>query len=115
MDITGVRAGDRNEFQITLMTGGAKLNVTNMTFQAQARSTKSDTEHLDAIVSITDGPNGIILVHWPGDDVRSWLNGEVTKTGVWDLEMDDAVNEPLTVVAGAFTAELDVTHPDTDN
>ena len=42
--------------------------------------------------------------------MRDWLGGKETVTGVWDLEMDDAVNEPLTVVAGAFSAELDVTH-----
>jgi hypothetical protein len=111
VDITGVRAGDRNEFQITLTSGGTKLNVTGMTFTASARLTKADTDHLDAVVTIVDGPNGVVLVHWPGDDVRTWLGSQETQTGVWDLEMDDATNEPLTVVAGKFTAELDVTHP----
>ena len=111
VDIEGVRAGDRNEFQITLTSGGSKLNVTGMTFTASARENRLDTEHLNAIVTITDGPNGIILVHWPGDAVRTWLGAEETRKGVWDLEMDDSSNEPLTVAAGVFAAELDVTHP----
>jgi hypothetical protein len=111
VDITGVIAGDLNEFQITLQTGGAKLNVTGMTFNASARVTKIDPVSLDAVVTIVDGPTGVIMVRWPGDDVRDWLGTNVTQKGVWDLEMINGTNDPLTVCAGDFSAELDVTHP----
>lgn len=110
VDITGVMAGDLNEFQITLTSGGGKLNVTGMTFNASARVTKLDPSSLDAVVTIVDGPNGIIMVRWPGDDVRTWLGTNVTQKGVWDLEMISGTNDPLTVCAGDFSAELDVTH-----
>jgi hypothetical protein len=110
VDITGVRAGDLNEFQITLLAGGSKMNVTGMTFQASARTTKSDTGHLDAVVTIVDGPNGIIMVRWPGDNVRAWLSSKESMTGFWDLEMVSGTDDPLTVCAGTFAAEMDVTH-----
>jgi hypothetical protein len=110
VDITGVRAGDLNEFQITLLSGGSKMNVTDMTFNASARVTKADTGHLDAVVTIVDGPNGIIMVRWPGDAVRTWLGTNVTQKGVWDLELINGTDDPLTVCAGDFSAELDVTH-----
>jgi hypothetical protein len=110
VDITGVRAGDLNEFQITLLAGGSKMNVTGMTFTAAARITKIDPTSLNAVVSITDGPNGIIMVRWPGDAVRTWLGTNVTQKGVWDLQMVSGTDDPLTVCAGDFSAELDVTH-----
>src|SRR5207342_3115774 len=96
VDITGVIAGDLNEFQITLQTGAAKTNVTGTTFNASDRVTKIDPTSLDAVVSIVDGPNGIIMVRWPGDDVRDWLGTNVTQKGVWDLEMINGTNDPLT-------------------
>ena len=110
VDITGVRAGDLNEFQITLTSGGGKLNITDSTFNASARVTKTNPAHLDAVVTIVDGPNGILMVRWPGEDVRTWLGTKETLSGFWDLEMVTGTDDPLTVCAGTFAAEMDVTH-----
>lgn len=110
VDIAGVRAGDRNEFQINLTADGDPMDLTGMTVSAQARSTAADTTHLDAVLSITDAPGGVLRIYWPGDDVRTWLGTSVRQSGVWDLQLGtDGGTDAVTVIAGSFTAELDVT------
>jgi hypothetical protein len=111
LDVSGIRAGDRNTFQLTIRTGGTKLNLTGYTVTAQARTTAIDPLHLDAVVTITDAPNGVCLVRWPGEAVRTWLGGQSSAKGVWDLQLLDSVgNDPWTVLTGSFAAEMDVTH-----
>jgi hypothetical protein len=109
VDITGVRAGDKNEFQITLVSAGRGLDLTGMTLKASAKKTKTDTTSLDAIVTVTDGPNGVVLLRWPGDAVRTWMGTNLTQKGVWDMQMKSGTNDPITVVAGDFSSEMDVT------
>jgi hypothetical protein len=110
LDVSGIRAGDRNIFQITIRTGGKALNLTGYTITAQARTTTADTEHLDAEVTITNALGGVCLVRWPGDDVRDWLDGQSSAKGVWDLQLVTGSSDPWTVLTGSFAAEMDITH-----
>jgi hypothetical protein len=109
VDISGVRAGDRNEFQINLTADGDPMDLTGMTASASARVSTAATTHLDAVVDITDEPGGVIRIHWPGDAVRTWLGTNTRQSGVWDLQLGEE-DTGTTIVAGSFTAEMDVTH-----
>jgi hypothetical protein len=109
VDVAGIRAGDRNLFQITIKQAGKAVNLTGYTITAQARTSPPDIVHLDAICTITDPLTGRVDVRWPGEEVRTWIGAGVVQKGVWDLQLDDGSMDPWTVIAGSFAAELDVT------
>lgn len=111
-DITGVRAGDLNEMTVTLTSGGGPLDLTGRTVMAQARAKATDlgTAALTAVVTVVGAAvDGVVRLRWPGDDVRTLLGTKATWTGVWDLQVDNGIDDPVTVVAGSFKAEMDVT------
>jgi hypothetical protein len=110
VDVSGIRAGDRNLFQITLRQSGQPLNLTGYAITAQARTGPTDTEVLDAVCTITSPTAGKVDVRWPGEAVRDWIGTGTTQSGVWDLQLDDgSTGDPWTVISGTFAAELDVT------
>lgn len=110
LDITGVRAGDANERQFTLLAGGQPWNLTDTTISAQARLTPTDSEiALQAEVIPVDLVNGKFLLAWDGEEVRDLLDGAETWEGVWDLQVDTADELPTTVLQGSFQAVSDVT------
>lgn len=111
VDVEGVRAGDRNQFQVTLTSAGKAIDLTSLTVSAQARATSQASTALDAVVDITDPLKGLVTVRWPGDDVRTWLGTNDAMTGVWDLQVEDGTGDPWTVVSGKFSAVQDVTRP----
>jgi hypothetical protein len=108
LDITGVRAGDLNEFQLTILSDGVPVNLTDQEITATARLKKDTPEGLDAVITVTDPVNGVLRIRWPGEAVRTWLGTELKTKGVWDLQIANGT-DPTTVVAGSFAAELDVT------
>lgn len=112
-DITGVRAGDRNLMTVTVKAGGVAVNLTGYTVTAQARKAVTDytTEVLDAVVTIIDAAAGLCSVRWPGEAVRTMLAGAATWVGVWDMQIKQTGSDPITVAAGTFKAEQDVTRP----
>lgn len=110
VDVSGIRAGDRNLFQLTLRQSGQPINLTGCTITAQARTDSTDTEFLDAVCTVTSAIDGQLDVRWPGDAVRTWIGTGTAQQGVWDLQLDDGVTgDPWTVISGNFAAELDVT------
>src|SRR5580765_2811760 len=111
VDVEGVRAGDRNQFQVTLTSAGKAIDLTSLTVKAQARSTAQGTDVLDAVIDITDPVKGLVTVRWPGDAVRTWMSTKEVMNGVWDLQVEDGTGDPWTVVAGKFSAVQDVTRP----
>lgn len=111
VNVTGVRAGDRNVFTVTLTSGGEPFDLAGLELTAQARKTSVTPEALDAVVEVVDAAAGTFTVRWPGDAVTTWLAGKASVTGVWDLQIDDGSSDPLTVAAGAFGAVMDVTRP----
>lgn len=108
-NITGVRSGDLNRFTMTLTNKGIPVNLTGQTVTAQARTKALAPEHLDAVIDILDAVAGELAIRWPGNAVTTWLNGKATQNGVWDLQVDNGTDDPVTVVAGTFAAEQDVT------
>ena len=113
LDLTGIRAGDRNTINVALTSAGAPMDLTGYTISAQARKTPqtADPPAIAADVTVTDAPGGLFTLRWPGDAVRTALADQASWTGVWDLQLDNGTADPWTVVAGAFTADMDVTRP----
>jgi hypothetical protein len=111
VNITGVRANDRNMFTATLTQKGLPINLTGQTVTAQARKKSTDATALDAVVAVVDAVNGDITIRWPGADVATWLAGKAEAVGVWDLQVDNGTDDPVTVAEGSFAAKMDVTRP----
>lgn len=110
LDLLKVRAGDRNAVELTFTQDGAPLDLTGAVLTAQGRTTVTDeTAALDAVITVNDAPAGKATLTWPGDAVRSALAGKATWSGVWDLQMAAGTGDPITLVAGKLTLELDVT------
>lgn len=112
LDITGVRAGDRNLITLTLTSGGTPMDLTGLTPAAQARLNPMDANALTAVTEVVDAVGGVVTVRWPGEAVRTILAGKAAWTGVWDLQIGAPGEDPVTVVAGAFAAVMDVTRTD---
>jgi len=98
-------------FQITLTQGNppVPIDLTGLTVTAMARTKSTDFDSVSAIIDVTDETGGVLLMRWPGAAVRDWLANTPKKTGVWDLQVSDGTNDPLTLCAGSFSAEMDVT------
>jgi len=110
VNITGIRAGDRNELLVTITNDGVPMDLTGGTVRAQARAKSTSPSAIDAVVSPADETKGQYLLAWPGDKVRQLLGAAETWTGVWDLEVVEAEQTiPITVATGSFQAFMDVT------
>jgi len=110
LDLSGIRAGDRNAIQITLTQGGQILDLTSYEITAQARSAPLASSALSAVIEGRDDAAGSFLLRWPGDAVRTMLAGAAAWNGVWDLQiLLPPETDATTVVAGKFGAILDVT------
>lgn len=111
-NLTGVRANDRNLIQVTVYSGGVPMDLTGFTVTAQARKAATDADPaVTAEIEILDAVAGKVSLRWPGADVSTALAGALTFTGVWDLQVSDGVVDPITICAGTFAAESDVTRP----
>jgi hypothetical protein len=110
VDITGLRAGDRNEMLLTITSGGAPKDCTDAVVRAQARSSASSKQKIDAVITAQDASKGQFLLSWPGDQVRTALAGKDYWSGVWDCELlEEGQTVPVTVAAGEISAVMDVT------
>lgn len=110
VNITGIRGGDRNLITGTVTSKGEPVDLTGMTLAAQARKQATDaTAALTAVIEITDPLEGAFTMRWPGAAVTTLLNGKKNWTGVWDLQVTEPDFDPLTIAAGTFAAEMDVT------
>lgn len=109
-NLSGVRAGDRNQFHIIITQQGAPLDLTGLSPRAQVRAKATDeTSTTEAVIAVVDAPAGHLLVSWPGDAIRTLLAGKATFKGVWDLQLASNGSDPQTVLAGTFQADMDVT------
>ena len=111
VDLVGVRAGDQNLIGMSLSSNGVPLDLTDRTVTAQARLTALSADAMDAVVEIGDAAAGTFTLRWPGDAVTDMLAGKTSVKGVWDLQVAAAGSDPVTVVAGKITLEMDVTRP----
>ena len=111
VDLTGIRAGDQNMLSMTVTVGGVPYDLTDKVVTAQARKTANDPVALDAVVAVTAPTAGQFTLRWPGDAVSVLLGSATTWKGVWDVQVQAAGQDALTLLAGKFTAVLDVTRP----
>ena len=116
VNITGVRAGDRNQMNFALTSGGAPIDLTGKTLQAQARTKATDPDPpvLTAVVDVLDAVAGTGVLRWPGDQVYDALDPvKGTWSGFWDMQVvDDAdPDNVVTVVEGTIAAVTDITRP----
>jgi hypothetical protein len=110
VDITGLRAGDRNESALTIVSAGAPLDCSGATVRAQARPSPSSKKVMTAVITEVDASKGRYLLAWPGEDVRTMLAGAEFWSGHWDLELlEEGQTVPVTVAAGEISAVMDVT------
>jgi hypothetical protein len=112
VNITGVRAGDKNQFTLTITKDNAPVALTGVvTAQARKLPTDPDPAAITAVVDVLDAPGGRVSVRWPGAEVSAALAGAPTWAGVWDLQVKSGTDDPVTLVAGTFGAVMDVTRP----
>jgi hypothetical protein len=114
VNLTGVRAGDRNLLTVTLTSKGDPYDLTGLTLSAQARLHAVDPEPaVVAEIEVDPDPTtGKFALRWPGDQVAAAMpQGKASWSGVWDLQADDGTNDPTTLAAGSFAAVLDITRP----
>lgn len=111
LPLKGVRAGDQNVMIVELLAGHDPWNTTGAAVSSQAREfPESPTIALQAEVTEIDAAAGLWQVSWPGDKVRSLLDGARKWNGYWDMQVIPAGETlPVTVLDGPFEAEMDVT------
>lgn len=110
LDVSGVRAGDRNLLALTLTEGNRPVDLSGLELTAQVRVKSTDLDAaLTAVVTVTDASKGQADLRFPGDDVRDLLAGKASWKGVWDLQLGNGSGDPVTLVAGKWSAEMDVT------
>ena len=112
VNITGVRAGDLNEFTVVVTQSGAAIDLTGYVPSAHARKLPTDAAPaIVAEVEVLDAAAGRLAVRFPGDQVMTTLGQAATWTGVWDLQIQTGTEDPITLLAGSLGAEMDVTRP----
>lgn len=113
VNITGVRAGDRNLITGHLSEGLADYDLTGITLSAMARKSATDASPaITAVVTVVGSPaDGNFTMRWPGDQVRTALGTSKKWKGVWDLQASNGVDQPSTLMYGTFEADMDVTRP----
>lgn len=112
VDIVGIRAGDQNLIEFTITNDGDPMDLTGMIVSAQARSSSTSPDiAVTALVTVTDADAGVLTLRWPGAAITTLLGVKSSWVGVWDLQIGNPGNDPVTVAAGKFAAEMDVTRP----
>lgn len=112
LDMTGVRAGDRNAVGVAITASDAPFDLTGYVITAQARDTAIGTIVVNAVIENISAAAGTFRLRWPGEDVRALFTGaQVNWAGVWDLQIKKAGEDPITVAAGIWAAQMDVTKP----
>ena len=111
LDITGVRAGDRNSVTVTLVDDYEPTDLTGATVTSQARPVpEEENTSITATVTVIDAKEGRVELKWSGEEVRDALNGARSLEWFWDLQVLFAnETEPVTKIAGKIVFEMDVT------
>lgn len=113
LDLKRVRAGDYTTVQISIKEDGNPKDTTGAVVTSHVRKTAdADAIALDGIVTIVDETTGVYTVSFDGNDVRTLLGGRDSWDGVWDVQIVvQGTTFPVTLIAGSFGAEMDVTRP----
>ena len=99
-------AGDGTHFQVKFTDdAGAVIDVSDLSWTAQIRKTRTSDVAFDLEIETTDAANGLITVHISDEVTRA-----LPKSGQWDLQSTSVSDpEPLTILQGAVTCNQDVT------
>lgn len=111
LNLTGIRANDKNEMILNLTEDGLPVDLSGMTIEAQARADITDFGEAPIIaeIEILDVLGGKLSVCWPGDQVAEVLGNDPSWKGVWDIQQTTGTDRPVTLIAGTFVATQDVT------
>jgi hypothetical protein len=111
VDISGIRAGDVNAVQFTVQNkvDGSPVPLGGYVITSQVRTAVTDTDPaMSADVIVLDGPNGVFMLMWDGETVRTVLGTQARYSGVWDVQLA-AGTQVVTIAAGKWAADMDVT------
>jgi|SRR5215831_14626109 len=115
VNLTGVRAGDRNPIHFAVTVKGSPMDLTGLTLSAMARTKVTDESPAVTadIVIDPDPTTGEFDLSWPGPDVAASIpSGKTGWQGVWDLQADDGSPDGTgvtTLMGGSISVVLDVT------
>lgn len=99
-------AGDGTSFQVKFIDENDVItDVSDLVWTAQIRKTRTTDIAADLEIDTTNASTGIIIVHIPADVTRT-----LAKKSQWDLQSTSSSDsEPLTILQGTVSCNLDVT------
>lgn len=105
LNTTSVR-GDPYTLRLPLVDfdTGAPLNLTGLTVTSQLRRFEDAPVDAECVVTDSDLPGGILVLHLPGS-----VTSDLARVYARDVQLIDGANDPVTIVTGTHTVELDVT------
>lgn len=78
--------------------------------RAQIRQKRTDAAPLvEWGVEMAEAEQGVVVLRLTGDDTRVLTDGNARFKGVWDCVWTMAGSEPVTLIQGDVTCDLDVT------
>lgn len=106
-------AGDGATLRVTVTDpAGAPFDLTG-SVTAQIRATPdAATAEADFAADLSEHAAGVVFLSLTGDQTAALINGTGAPfQGVYDVQWAPVGGEPLTLVQGEVTCELDVTRP----
>lgn len=103
-------AGDGAALRLVVTdTSGAPIPIDGAV-TAQIRASRLDSAIAASwATDMADAANGIVLISLTGVQTADLVNGSEKFDGFWDVEWDPTTQEPITLMQGKVTCELDVT------
>jgi hypothetical protein len=103
-------AGDGAALRVTVRdTVGAPIDLSGAV-AAQIRGARGDAGSLaDFAVDMAAAATGVVVLTLSGAQTAALVNGTGTFRGAYDVEWTPSGSEPVTLVQGDVTCELDVT------
>lgn len=103
-------AGDRGDFQIDFIDDNSiPINVSSWVWTAQIRKSRESSTHIDLTIDVTKAVQGSIIVNIPKEVTRSLGDNTWDKTSQWDIQCVTGGGDPLTVLQGTVSCNMDVT------
>lgn len=100
-------AGDGTTFEIDFVDENeATIDMSGFTWAAQIRKKRGVDPAFDLEFTTTNTVGGVLLVHVPAE-----ITAQLPKSGQWDLQATAAGQDPITLLQGAVTCNVDVTRP----
>jgi hypothetical protein len=102
-------AGDGAKLRLVVETVTGEVVPIDGAVTAQIRSAPDDPGiSVTWVTDLSEGAEGVIGLSLTGLQTASLINGK-DFSGVWDVEWDSLLSEPVTLMRGKCTCTLDVT------